>query len=163
MILSDSDIKEEIEKNNMIFPYELENIQPSSYDITLSKKIRVNTNSKFQLLTNFEAFTLEPFKMILASSKEKFNLPDYIAGLLLPKSSWTRQRCYSSIGWVDPGFSGNLTFQICNFSESDVILYPGKKIAQVVFFLTSSRVKKPYAGKYQNSDTDVPVEVLNDR
>lgn len=58
-------------------------------------------------------------------------------------------------GWVDPGFSGQITFEIVNQHPSDNILYAGMAFAQIAF-IRCMPCELPYGerktSKYQNQE-----------
>jgi deoxycytidine triphosphate deaminase len=61
---------------------------------------------------------------------------------------------------AEPEWEGHLTLEISNISDSDVYLYAGEGIAQMIFFfgksnpLVTYRTKK---GKYQGQDKKIVV------
>jgi len=73
---------------------------------------------------------------VLASTLEYFRLPATLAGRLEGRSTWGRLglQVHSTAGFVDPGFSGILTFELQNMGKGPLILYPGVRIAQICFF-----------------------------
>lgn len=52
-------------------------------------------------------------------------------------------------GWVDPGFEGQITFELFNASDTPILLTAGTRIAQLVFAEMTEACDKPYNGKYQ--------------
>ena len=61
---------------------------------------------------------------------------------------------HSTAGFVDSGFSGNLTLELSNVANLPIALYYGMRIGQISFFQMSSPVDRPYGSpelgsKYQ--------------
>ena len=80
---------------------------------------------------------------------EKITLPDDIAAKLEGRSSLGRLGLviHATAGYVDPGFSGWLTFELSNLSRLPIRVYAGMKIAQICFFQMTSKVLHPYGSK----------------
>lgn len=86
-------------------------------------------------------YDLEPGEFILASSREIFNLPNNIAAEYKLKSSLARSGLdHLNAGWADPGWNGSvLTLELHNvLRRHTLILRPGMKIGQMVFFKGSA-------------------------
>lgn len=70
-------------------------------------------------------------------------------------------------GWVDPGFTGEITLELFNASEAPIKLTPNTRVAQLVFCTMSGSCDNPYNGKYQfqknavGSRINLDMEVLN--
>ena len=82
-------------------------------------------------------FLLAPGQFILASTVEKFYLPDNIAAEYKLKSSMARIGLeHLNAGWCDPGWNNSvLTLELRNLTTYHHIrLRAGDKIGQVVFF-----------------------------
>ena len=82
-------------------------------------------------------FYLEPGEFILAETVEIFNLPLYISAEFRLKSSGARAGLDQALAvWCDPGWHDSvLTIELrnnCRFHT--LVLEPGMKIGQVVFF-----------------------------
>ena len=132
----------------------VENINPASIDVCLGNMIlreshfggvvvpidlQAKESINFQELNlkTEETYTLEPGEFILAQTIEVFNFPNYIAGEFRLKSTAARNGLDQSLAvWLDPGWYGSvLTIELKNISRyHPLILRPGMKIGQVVFF-----------------------------
>ena len=90
---------------------------------------------------------------MLACSLEFIRLPHDLAGKLQGRSSLGRLglSIHSTAGYIDPGFSGNITFELVNESRVPIPLYSGLRIAQIVFYELKHPSQVPYGGKYQSS------------
>ncbi len=164
MILSDGDILKAIKKRQLLIkPFILFRLQPSSYDLCLYPEVLVFDNHKLSVIdikkkvevtrtVKIDAqngFILHPGEFILGSTAETFKIPGDLAAKLEGKSSLGRIGLiiHATAGYVDPGFQGQLTFEISNISKLPIKLYPGMKIAQICFFKMSSSVLIPYGSE----------------
>ncbi len=163
MIISDRDIEKRIKSGEIIIePFKTNNLQPSSLDLELSREVRVFDNwnqgeidvrqkEDVSRVVNIKktGFVLHPGEFILGSTAEKITLPFDVAGKLEGRSSLGRLGLivHATAGYVDPGFSGWLTFEIANISRLPIRMYAGMRIAQIVFYQMTSKVKNPYGSK----------------
>ena len=106
-----------------------------------------------------EPFFLQPGEFVLISTLEQITLPDDIVGRLEGKSSLGRigLLVHSTAGYVDPGWSGNLTMELSNMARLPVTLYYKMKIAQISFLRLTSAAERPYGSdglgsKYQGQN-----------
>jgi len=158
MLLSYVELVELVEQGVISAP--LENINASSIDLTLDYRILVEREEKrFVDLSNKEnivtgeyhmdeieegddpehimCYHLHPGEFVLASSREVFNLPNNISAEYKLKSSMARNGLeHLNAGWCDAGWHGSkLTLELKNMTQDHtLILRPGMKIGQVVFF-----------------------------
>ena len=167
MILSDGDIAKRIMKGDLgIDPFYPDLLQPSSVNICLSDEIRVFDNwllgeidvkQKIDptrlIKIDKKGFVVHPGEFILGSTVQKITVPNDIAGRIEGRSSLGRLGLiiHATAGFIDPGFSGWLTFEISNISRLPIRLYAGMKISQICFFEMSSPVLRPYGSKGLNS------------
>jgi len=167
MILSDRDILKKIKKGEIkIKPFVGSNLQPSTLDLKLSRKIRVFDNWELGVIDvreradsskvvkiSVKGLIVHPGEFILGSTVEKVGLPNDIAAKLEGRSSLGRLGLivHATAGYVDPGFSGWLTFEISNISRLPIKLYADMKIAQICFFQMTSPAINPYGSKKLNS------------
>lgn len=166
MILSDATIRKEIENKNLIIdPFDEEFLQPSSYDVCLASQIRIFQNHKVSFIDVHKKqkitelvdivqdgeLMIHPRQFVLGNTLEHFSLPKFLAAKLEGRSSLGRLGLiiHATAGYVDPGFSGQLTFEISNISNLPIKLYAGMRIAQICFFRMTSDVLRPY-GKANN-------------
>lgn len=52
-------------------------------------------------------------------------------------------------GWVDPGFSGEITLELFNANRCAIELRASRRIGQLVFAQMDQAASNPYRGKYQ--------------
>lgn len=169
MILCDSHIKIAIMTGDLIiapegtyedFPdvYEA-SIQPASYDLRLGAgfkypkpSVELNTfSSPIEYISeDSDEFVLFPHHFVLGTTMEYIILPDNISAFVEGRSSVGRMGLFiQNAGWVDPGFEGQITFELFNASDTPILLTAGTRIAQLVFAEMTEACDKPYNGKYQ--------------
>ena len=138
MILSDSTLHE-FARNGLVSPYEPENIQGCSIDLTLGDTIKVETpkgfNSVFEEIEiKSNPFLLMPGQFVLASTAEKIKVPNNHCASLLLRSTAARSGFeHSFSGWCDPGFEGELVLELRNNLQNHTLeLMAGMRLVQLV-------------------------------
>src|SRR5881397_275440 len=106
-------------------------LSAASYDCRLAQNIIINRG--------------EP---VLASTMERFHLPDNVCGMVLDKSTHARIGISAFNTFLDPGWEGWLTLELVKFSEGVINLYSGTPICQVAFYWLDENTEMPYRGKY---------------
>lgn len=93
---------------------------------------------------------LEPNGFVLASSIEKFDMPDDILALVKDKSSWARLGLSVFNTVIEPGWRGYLTLELKNQRHRFLKIKRGDPIAQIIFHRLDEPTEAPYSGKYQD-------------
>lgn len=88
----------------------------------------------------------------LASTVERFRLPDNICGSVLDKSTWARVFLSAFNTHLDPGWEGFLTVELVNLGSEVVEFKPGDPLCQVKFEWLDVATILPYRGKYQDQE-----------
>jgi len=91
---------------------------------------------------------LKPGDFVLIKTIEKVNLPKDIAAIFRPRS--TLQRCGIGLftATASPGYSGELTFGLCNLGKNDFRLELGARVVHIIFFKTTDNISE-YRGQWQ--------------
>src|SRR3954463_8933467 len=162
MVLSDRSIRAEIEAGRVVIdPYEEDLIQPSSVDVRVDRRFRVFHNARYPFidvrrpmedLTELvevqgeEPFILHPGEFVLGQTLERVSLPDDLVARLEGKSSLGRLGLliHSTAGFVDSGFSGNLTLELSNVANLPITIYHGMPIGQLSFMRMDAPVENAY-------------------
>ena len=163
-VLCDHEIHN-LARRNLVFPFQSELVNPASLDVRLGENLLVEMPQVPALLpysiagaTQEKPFLLYPHQFILAETLEEFNFPDCVAGQLALKSSRAREGIEHLLaGYIDPGFAGRLTLELQNARSMHAVpLWPGMRIAQIVFHRMSMLPGKSYSvtGRY-HGDTAV--------
>lgn len=157
MILSDRDIKNIIlnQKIYLVNPFNIEDLQPCSVDLHLGNELKTINGKTIDLSQG--TYKLKPNEFLLGSTMEKIHIPYDLMGRVEGKSSIARLgvMIHITAGFIDSGFTGNVTLEIYNCSDKPFELFHGDAICQIAFETLSSPVETPYCGKYQNSDGTV--------
>lgn len=175
MLLSDRSIMEAIKEENLIFPYNRDNLQPCSYDVTLDNVFKTisrdHGTSYIDAVTketidcsyftmNNNNYTLMPGEFVLGSTIETVKIPNGIAARFEGKSSLGRIGLSTHItaGFIDPGFRGNITLEIHNANAVPIMMHAGMKIGQLCFMTLDNEVERPYGSSelgshYQGQNT----------
>lgn len=174
-MLNDSDILKICSDKHVITPFYESQLQPCSYDVTLSERIiglRVvgSGNSEINVMDHTlydleyisfvipdDGYVLHPNEFILGSTKECVSIPNNIAARFEGKSSLGRLGLMTHVtaGFIDPGFSGDITLEIKNLNNHPIRIFPGMKIGQLCFFDLHDDVDRAYGScglgsHYQN-------------
>lgn len=165
MMLSDGTIMHCISMGTIgIDPYVKANVQPASVDLRLANTFRVQTNDYSQgyidplkqqatSLVPFTNLYLAPGEVILASTVESVRLPSAIAARVEGKSSLGRLglMIHATAGFIDPGFSGQVTLELSNAAKLPIRLRPNMKICQISFMFLDKPAENPYGSAGLNS------------
>lgn len=143
----------------IINPYDEKLVNPASYDVTLHDDIFIRGDEKAKLPHKFS-----PGEFLIASTNEFFSLPLDVAGDLKLKSSIGRKGINHALsGWIDPGFRGTITLELQNISGSYVMLVPGMKVAQLVFYGLSEPTELSYEKTGRYCDQKGPTMAREER
>ena len=108
-------------------------------DLHLDKKLLIFNNSSAPfidlkkelpdlnepiIIQGDEPFIIHPGDFVLGSTLEKITIPNNMVARIEGKSSLGRLGLliHSTAGFVDPGFSGNLTLELANVSRLPITL-----------------------------------------
>lgn len=96
----------------------------------------------------YGGFVLHPGEFALGSTLEYISLPNDIAARLEGRSSWSRIGLMVHVtgGFIDPGFHGTITFELCNLGKVPILLYVGLRLAQLAFYEVLESLR-PYPEK----------------
>ncbi len=171
MILSDKDIAKAIEAGEIeIRDFDVERLNPASYDIMLGNKFIMTTGHGTTyidpvkevfaktheiILKDNESYVLHPGVSILGTSWDFFGSDKYLIQLS-GKSSLARigLLVHNTAGLINPGHHLNITLELCNLNKVPIILRPKMRIGQLIFSQMTSAPKKDYkkVGRYHNND-----------
>jgi len=103
-----------------------------------------------------QSVILHPFRrFVLASSIERFEMPEDLVGIVHDKSTWARRKVSVFNTVIEPDWRGFLTLEIVYHGWKPLRIPAGAGIAQVIFHELSETAS--YGdGKYQDQP-DAPV------
>lgn len=176
-ILSDKGILAAIEAGDLgITPWSDEALQPCSVDLHLDPSYR---RIRREGLGNYvdmaavpeqhttlvegsmdEPIIVQPGEPILMSTLESVTIGDGLAASIDGKSSIGRlfQAVHITAGWIDAGFSGQITLEVINHLPVPVIYHPGQPIGQLVIFTLDQEAANPYSRKGHYHGQVGPIE-----
>lgn len=147
-----------------IKPFRMRQLQPCSYDLTLSHHlalvrvpesvkeidIRADNTKYIRHIRNLKSYVLKPDTLVLASTVEYVKLDTKISAQLEGKSSLARLglMVHSTAGFIDAGFEGTITLELVNMLGTPIRLWTGMAIAQLSVFKLDTPSANPYSGKY---------------
>jgi len=189
MLLSDLDIKKEIEDGNISIEGLSElYIGPCSVDMHLDNNAVIagkkfgethstnpiinvtdpeSTKEYFTDYNDWSEIKIFPGEFYIMSTVEAITLPDNIAAFVQGRSSLARLGVnIHAAGFVDPGFSGNITLEVTNFTSIPIIIPKNTRICQLVFQYTKTSCEVPYGkkkdSKYQNQQGPTQTKISED-
>ncbi len=181
MILSDKDIKENIEKGRIIIrpqPDYIIQLGACSLDLHMGKDVKIfkytecpyidlkDQKSIESIMTDMEIsdekpFVLRPRDFILAITEEYIELPNDLMGRLDGRSSLGRLGLvvHSTAARFDPGWKGKAVMEIGNMGIIPIILYPGIRICSMTFETLTHPVEIPYTKQadHKYAGQDMPL------
>lgn len=107
-----------------------------------------------------ETLEILPNRFCLASSVEKFTMPNNLVGIVHDKSTWARLGIAVQNTVIEPGWNGYLTLEITNHSSTLRWIEAGSPIAQIIFHLLDEATQAPYTGKYQNQPAGAQPAII---
>ena len=176
-IKSDHWIKEMAKKENMISPFESNQIKELSgnkvisygtssygYDVRCSSRFKVFTNINSAVVDpknfdkdsffDFEGETciIPPNSFALASTIEYFKIPRSVLTICLGKSTYARCGIIVNVTPLEPEWEGHVTLEFSNTTPLPAKTYANEGVAQMIFFESDSICEISYkdrGGKYQ--------------
>lgn len=156
MILSDSELIQALDLGLLsVVPANPGAVQPASIDLCIGAIDR-------------DDWTLRPGEFRLGATLEVVTISAGFAAQLSGRSTWGRRglQVHATAGWIDPGFSGQITLELANLTDGDLVLEPGASICQLIVMRLGMPAVYPYGterlrSRYQHQRGVVgPREVL---
>ena len=136
-----------------ILPFNPEQINPASYDVTLGNHWVCPTRAPEEIKS--DSITLFPGEVILATTREFLKMPrDVVADLKLKSTLGRLWLNHSLSGWIDCNFQGQVTLELQNLGPYPRVLTSGMRTAQLIFMAMESAPEVAYGergiGHYQS-------------
>lgn len=159
MILSGLKIKEELNKNIFIEPYDENRLNPNSYNLSLFNELLVYDEDVLDMKKEHKTKTikipedgllLEPNKLYLGRTNEFTRTEKYVP-MLEGRSSIGRLGLYIHVtaGFGDVGFKGFWTLEI--HCVEPIMIYSNVEICQIYYHMIDGEYI-PYLGNYQENN-----------
>lgn len=144
MVLRDLDILQMMTEG-VFDKASLSNINPASLDLSLGEEIRDVDGRLIDKLSKDDEFIIKPNQFVLAHTLEKINMPVNLLGIVKGKSSLARKGLIVEFaGFIDPGFTGQITLELKNVSDKPVTLKKYMRICQLCFLKMTDMPRYPY-------------------
>ena len=157
MILGSSELRRLINEIKLVENYNENYIEGAGIDVRVGKIFHLKSGAKLttseRVLPEVEElqdtrFVLKPEHYVLIQTMEKVNMPLDLCARMLPRSTVQRSGVYQFHAFIDPGYSGQLTFGMKNLGNHEFEFEKGTKIAQLIFEEVKGEAKG-YKGRYQ--------------
>lgn len=173
MILLSHQIFQEVEAGNItIDPFNVNNVNPNSYDLTLAKEVSVVSDCVLDLakpvnLLRYripeEGMLLVPNKLYLMRTQERTATNKYVP-CIEGRSSIGRMgiNIHATAGFGDIGFDGTWTLEVSVIHPIKV--YAGVRVCQI-YFMTADyeHAQHKYHGKYQEQHYPEPSRIWKEK
>ena len=145
-------------KAGMVNPFSSEHIGPCSIDLTLADHILIESlddqGGPWAEVDINKPYLLAPKQFCLASTHEVITIPEDMCGQIILRSSAARAGLNHALaGFLDPGFSGQVTLELTNQLQlASFKLHAGQRLVQLILHTLNAPTGAPYAlrGNYQN-------------
>jgi dCTP deaminase len=156
VILSDQELRSVQAERSVVSPWNPAHLQPASVDLTLSRDIVVmgipdsvivvGNPGEYPQQFDTATYALAPGQFVLASTVETVAIPTHLVGQINGRSSWARKGLivHTTAGFIDPGFTGQITLELKNVGHTVIDLHAGDRICQLVLMLMTSPALRPY-------------------
>lgn len=157
-------------------PFDEDLLNPASIDMRLSPEVRVPRTREYgfdlldvreitpdhtePVVMDSKGLLLRPHGFLLASTVESVRLPNNMYARIEGKSSLGRigLAVHITAGFIDPGFSGQITLEVANLSPWTIRLRPDMRIAQIAFSFLHTSCHVPYNRTGHYNEQTGPTE-----
>ncbi|MGE0755483.1 MAG: dCTP deaminase [Pirellulaceae bacterium] len=159
MILSGEEIRRQLDKNIFIDPFQDENLNPNSYNLTLHNELLVyeevildmrHSNRTRRITVPEEGLVLSPNQLYLGRTSEHTETHQFVP-MIEGRSSIARLGLFVHVtsGFGDVGFRGYWTLEM--FAVQPVRIYPRVQICQIFYHQLCGDHVEYVSEKYQNN------------
>ncbi len=148
---SSETLTERVQTENLIEPFNSENIKFSSYELRVGNEAFISSNNDGikKTLKSGEQFTIPPGQFGLLISEEKVKVPNDAIGFISIKASTKFAGLINVSGFhVDPGFEGKLKFAVYNAGSRNIALTQGTNLFMLWFSCLDRKTSKTYHGEH---------------
>lgn len=148
MVLTDREIRELVEKEQLIEPFDEDKLQSESYDVSIGNQITIfrkeircldiseqsTIDSIYEIVPlTSEGYVISPKEYILVSLCENICLPSNVTAHIRPKTRYTRLGLIVSDQHCNSTYNGKLSIGLFNATEYPVRIRKDYTIAQLIF------------------------------
>jgi dCTP deaminase len=123
------------------------------------KGVQLWTEQEFETVDSFGkpvSYDLDPGEFVLGTTYERMWIPRHLIAMVEGRSTYARfgVSMHQTAPWLQPGWNGHITLEICNNGKNKIELTPIKdKPCQVTFFRLTSEVPEDAAYGSRATDT----------
>ncbi|MBX3438657.1 MAG: dCTP deaminase [Planctomycetaceae bacterium] len=167
MILSGNEIRQRLNSDIIIDPFEESQLNPNSYNVRLHNELltyeeivldmrRPNRTTRYEIPP--EGFELNPNQLYLGRTVER-TVTHNLVPMLEGRSSVGRLGLFVHVtaGFGDVGFDGYWTLEM--FAIQPIRIYPGVEIAQIFYHTIEGDITEYKSDKYQHN-ADIQPSLL---
>jgi dCTP deaminase len=109
-----------------------------------------------------DEYTIGPGEFVLGTTIERIHIPRHMSARFEGKSSLGRIGLMTHVtaGFVDPGFSGNITLEIHNVSPNSVKIHSGDPIGQLCFYYLHTPATELYGQRGNHYQGQIGTTVV---
>jgi dCTP deaminase len=159
MILTGQEIRKQLGGNIIIDPFDERNLNPNSYNLTLSHELITYEEVVLDMRKNNRVrrieipdsgLTLSPNQLYLGRTVERTETHNYVP-MIEGRSSIGRLGLFVHVtaGFGDIGFCGFWTLEM--FAVQPVRIYPGVPICQIFYHQVCGEITEYQSDKYQHN------------
>lgn len=137
--LSDKDIKKLLGYHIFIHPFKIENLKPSSYNLTASTCAFIKKDGKQQLIVRKNKIIIPPGETAIIETNESIYVSKWITGTYHSKVKLANKGIGHIGTTLDPCFFGVSAIALHNTSKRIVEIQVGDTIATLIFYCLKSR------------------------
>lgn len=148
----------------LVTPFDSNLINPASIDLRLGCEFRrwvwPGEWGPQEVAPMGASIPMNPGEFVLCCSLETVTIPLHACAALYSKSSTGRRGIeHLHAGWIDPGFHGQLTWELKNVTPSLAVLIVGARLMQMVVteLLEPATVSYAETGRYQGQRGATPA------
>lgn len=150
MLLSDQGLTRSLAIEELVIhPWTKGMIQPASIDLQLGD---VDTDPLLGRPMEERIWRIEAGQFVLAATYQTVQFPNHLAGRVEGKSTWGRRGLLvHAAGFVDPGFTGQLTLELKNLSHKPILLHEKVFICQLAVWKLDTHAVRAYGDPHLGS------------
>jgi len=153
--LVDFQIRELARTKGMVEPFNPDQVNPASYDVTLGDSVKMEMAHGWEEVDiSKKPLMIAPGTFVLAYTAELIRIPAHLECIFQLKSSRGREGYEHALaGYIDPGFTGQVTLELTNLNRFHWLpLEAGMRIGQLRFARLDATPHRPYnlTGRYNN-------------
>lgn len=161
MTIVDHQIRQLCREKGLIEPFNPEQVNPASYDVTLGPTLLREGGAGEDRWVSVDIengiYSLAPGEFVLAHTAELIRVPNDLESVFNLKSSRGREGLdHLMAAYIDPGFHGRVTLELVNVNRYHRLpLEHGMRIGQLRFSRLDATPMRSYAvtGRYHNDQS----------